>query len=280
MKSLVRNYRFSFICFLLLSFFTGLSLSAETPKRIISLAPSLTKNLYLLEAQDLLVGCTKYCRLQSETDAQVIASAIQVNYEKAILLKADLIITTDLTKTKTIDTFKKLGIEVLVFKNPKNFNEICEQFIELGAKIGKTDQAKAIITQARERVSSLTASIPINRSRQKLFMQIGANPLFTVVPGMFMNDLIQLSACTNLASDLRMGSINLESVLLRDPEVIIVVLMGSMGMEEKMKWNKFTNLTAVKKQQIYTLGADNACSPTPLSFVDALEELIGLVYSN
>lgn len=275
--SIFHLYRFSII--LLLIWFISLSnLPAQLPQRIISLAPSLTKNLYLLQSEDLLVGCTNYCLLQSETDAEVVASAIQVNYEKAVMLKPDLIITTDLTKPKTIDTFKKLGIDVLVFTNPTSFAEICGQFIVLGERIGKKNLAEEIIADAQMRIEIIKQKVPEESVPQKIFMQIGANPLFTVVPNMFMNDLILFSGTVNIASDLQMGSINRETVLVRNPDIIVVVLMGASGTEEKSQWESFKSLSAVKKDQVFIMGADNACSPTPLSFVDALDELIGLIY--
>lgn len=251
---------------------------AQTPKRIISLAPSLTKNLYLLNAEDLLVGCTNYCHLQSETDAEVVASAIQVNYEKAVTLKPDLVITTDLTKSKTIDTFKKLDVEVLVFKNPTSFAEICEQFILLGEKVGRKELAENIIEDAKKRMEVIKAKVPEGSNKQKIFMQIGANPLFAVVPETFMNDFIDFSGTENIFSDLTMGSVNRETILVRNPDIIVVVLMGTMGTDEKSRWEEFDNLSAVKKKQVFTMNADNACSPTPLSFVTALDELIGLIY--
>ena len=263
----------------LLIFLLGSSYSfAQSPKRIISLAPSLTKNLYLLDAEDLLVGCTNYCHLQSETDAEVVASAIQVNYEKAVMLKPDLVITTDLTKSKTIDTFKKLDVDVLVFPNPTSFSEICEQFIQLGEKVGKKELAEQIIEDAKKRIELIKQKVPENASKQKIFMQIGANPLFAVVPETFMNDFIEFSGTENIFSDLTMGSVNRETILVRNPDIIVVVLMGTMGAEEKNRWEQFENLSAVRKKQVFTMDADNACSPTPLSFVDALDELIGLIY--
>ena len=252
---------------------------AQTPRRIISLAPSLTKNLYLLEAEDLLVGCTNYCTLQSDTDADIVASAIQVNYEKAVMLKPDLVITTTLTKAKTIDTFEKLGVSVLVFENPTSFDEICEQFIILGESVGKKALAEEIIEDAQKRITVIKQKVPDHATKQKVFMQIGANPLFAVVPNTFMNDFINFSGTENIASDLIIGSINLESVLVRNPDIIVVVLMGTVGKEEKLRWESFQNLNAVKKNQVFVMEANNACSPTPLSFVDALDEMISLIYN-
>jgi ABC-type Fe3+-hydroxamate transport system substrate-binding protein len=272
-----QNQGLSFLLVLIL-LISSTSMWAQSGERIVSLAPSLTKNLYLLGAEDLLVGCTNYCHLQSETDAQVVASALQVNYEKAVTLKPDLVITTDLTKTKTIDTFKKLGVEVLVFPNPTSFSEICDQFILLGEKVGKKELAEQIITDAKKRMEIIKQKVPDGAPSQKLFMQIGANPLFAVVPETFMNDFIELSGNENVFSDLTMGSVNRESILVRNPDIIVVVLMGTMVAEEKSRWEEFENLNAVKKKQVFTLDADNACSPTPLSFVDALDELIDLIY--
>ncbi len=264
----------SFLLFILVVF----SVLGQKPQRIISLAPSLTKNLYLLDAEELLVGCTSYCTLQSGIDAEVIASAVLVNYEKAVMLKPDMVITTSLTKPKTIDTFRKLGVKVLEFPTPKSFSEICDQFIELGATIGKQALAEEIITNAKSRMKTIQAKVPAGQSKQKIFIQIGANPLFAVVPHTFMNDFVRFSGTENIASDMTVGSINRETVLVRNPDVIIVVLMGSLGAEEKDRWEEFSSLSAVKKKQVFVVNADKTCSPTPLSFVEALDEIITLIY--
>jgi len=258
--------------------FSIFNAKAQSPQRIISLAPSLTKNLYLLESEDLLVGCTNYCHLQSETDAEVVASAMKVNFEKAVVLKPDLVITTDLTEAKIIDTFKKLGVEILVYPNPTSFEEICTQFIHLGETVGKKEIADGIIEDAKDRISVIRKKVPENGVKQKLFMQIGSNPLFAVVPETFMNDYITLSGTENIYSEIEIGSVTKESVLIRNPDIIVVVLMGLMGSEEKARWEEFENLSAVKKKQVFMINADNACSPTPLTFVVALEELIELIY--
>lgn len=272
------NTRKKFLGTLLLIFLTVGQLLAQQPKRIISLAPSLTKNLYLLHAGDLLVGCTNYCHLQSGTHAEVVASALQVNFEKAVLLKPDLVITTTLSSPQTIDTFKKLGIKVLVLETPKSFDEICSQFIQLGETIGKKELAEDIISKARKQIEVIKQKVPADAAPQKMFMQIGAKPLFAVVPNTFMNDFITFSGCDNIASDLKIGSITKETVLVRNPDIIVVVLMGTLGADEKGQWESFSTLSAVKKKQVFLMNADDACSPTPLSFVKALNELIGMIY--
>ncbi len=55
------------------------------PQRIISLGPSLTEQLYILEVQDRLIGCTIYCESPKEMeDKEIVATAINVNVEKVV----------------------------------------------------------------------------------------------------------------------------------------------------------------------------------------------------
>ena len=252
--------------------------SARFPERIISLAPSVTKIIYWLEAEDLLVGCTSFCTLQSPDDAEVVASAVQVNIEKVVLLKPDLVVTASLTSPETIRTFRKLGIEVLNLSYPRSFEEICRQVQLFGEKIGKKELADSLIADTRKQLEVVKAKVPASVSRPKIFFQVGADPLFTVVPNTFMQDFIDFARCENIAADLKIGSITRETVLVRDPDVIVIVLMGSVSREEKSKWETYKNLKAVKNHKVFVVDDEKTCSPTPQLFVEALDELIGLIY--
>ncbi|HPN22266.1 MAG TPA: ABC transporter substrate-binding protein, partial [Tenuifilaceae bacterium] len=52
---------FKLLSIALISISQNYSVFGQTPTRIVSLAPSLTKNVYFLEQQHKLVGCTSYC---------------------------------------------------------------------------------------------------------------------------------------------------------------------------------------------------------------------------
>ncbi len=265
----------------LVLFFALLAIAgqAKTPQRIISLAPSLTKSLYMLGADDLLVGCTNFCTLKNPDDAEVVASAVKVNLEKALTLKPDLVLTSSLTNPETSSTFEKLGVEVMYFPYPKSYAEMCDYMLRLGDKIGRRALAEKLVAESKERLAKVIATVPKKSSKPTVFMQIGANPLFTVVPNTFMQDFIDFSGCENIASDLSIGSITREGVLVRNPDIIFVILMGSVSADEKEKWERYRNLKAVQNKRIFVLDSEKTCSPTPLDFTDALEEMIGLIYN-
>ena len=74
--------------FTLILFFniSGLIATAQTAHRIVSLAPSLTKVIYLLEEECRLVGCTSFCKTNAADSVNIVGSATDVNIEKAFSL--------------------------------------------------------------------------------------------------------------------------------------------------------------------------------------------------
>lgn len=250
---------------------------SQSPQRIVSLSPSLTKMLYLLGIQNNIVGCTSYCEDAIKDNKSVIASAMEVNIEKVLLLKPDLVVTLSLTRPSIIEALEKVGIKVNVLPMPNSYNDICNQFIELAKLTGKQTLAKSIVEKQQLRLTQLQQSIPKGK-KPKVFFEIGAKPLFTVIPNTFMNDYITYANGENIASDLKSGSITRESVLARNPDVIFIITMGVIGTEEKTTWENYQNITASKKGKIFIIDSNKSCSPNPVNFVDVVEQLITMMY--
>jgi ABC-type Fe3+-hydroxamate transport system substrate-binding protein len=266
----------SFILIVLLLF--QLAVQAQEAKRIVSLVPWVTKSLYLMGEQSRLVGCTSYCPVAPSDKIAVVANAMSVNIEKTFTLKPDVVIASSLNKPETIDNLKKLGIKVVLQPYPKSFDEICTYFIQIGELVGQGAKARQIVDQQKTRLAKLKAGIPSGKI-PNLFIQIGAKPLFCAVPGTFMDDFIRFSGGKNIADELKLGSVTREYVLKQNPDVIFIVTMGIVAQEEKDTWLGYESLSASKSKKIFILDADKTCSPTPILFVDALEEMIKLMYS-
>lgn len=254
-----------------------LSVLAQEAKRIVSLVPWMTKSLYLMGEQDRLVGCTSYCPVVATDHIPVVATAVNVSLEKTLTLKPDLVFASSLIKPETIENLNKLGIKVEYMPYPKSFEEICTNFVRVGELVGQGGKAKNIVSQQKERLVKLKASIPVGKN-PKVFIQIGAKPLFCAVPQTFMDDFIRFSGGSNIASELKSGSVTREYVLTQDPDIIFIVTMGMVAEEERETWLKYASLSASRSKRIFILDADKTCSPTPILFADALEEMIRLAY--
>ncbi len=246
---------------------------AQEVNRIISLAPSVTKNIYLLNAQSKLVGCTSYCIEGTEDGKEIVGSAVNVNLEKVILLQPDLVLTMTLTKPQDVEAMKRLGIKVIVIQTPKTFEEICEQTLMIGKLIGSEETAFKVVQETKQTVDELKQRCLQITSKSKIFFQIGANPIFTVLENTFMDDYILFCNGENIANGMTKGTMTRESVLVRNPDVIIIATMGGFGKEEQETWLGYNGISAAKNRKVFLIDSETACSPTPKNFAKALTDV-------
>ena len=246
--------------------------------RIVSLTPSITKQLYLLGVEDLVVGHTSYCPSEGLKNSELVASAMEVNVEKIATLHPDIVLVTTLVKSKIVDKLKMLGINVQYLPSPKSFNEICNQFIELGAAVERKSKAISIVKAQEEKLDSLQNTIPPGK-KLKYFIEIGAKPLYAATPESFMHDYIRYANGINIAEGLKSGTMSRESVIVKNPDVIVIVTMGIVGKEEKEIWQDYPNLNASKNGRIFVIDSDLASSPTPITFTNVVGKIINKVYN-
>lgn len=268
-----------FTVFTLWRILVGDSCASQAPsKRIISLAPSMTEELYLLGAEDNLVGNTTYCVTPAAArDKEKVGTITRVDLEKIAGLKPDLVLATSLTDPRAVQKLKNLRIEVKIFPAPKNFTSLCDQFFELGKTAGKEAEANKIIASSRAKVAAIKNRVAA-LIRPKVFIEIGTKPLFTANRDYFINDFVESAGGTNIAGDSKIGAYSREEVLRRNADVIIIVTMGLAGEKEKESWQKFNTLNAVKHGRIHVIDSRKVCSPTPVSFVETLEEIAAFLH--
>ncbi|NOR76470.1 MAG: ABC transporter substrate-binding protein [Draconibacterium sp.] len=233
------------------------------------MAPSITENIYLLGAQDKLVGCTSYCTQAVADGKEIIGTTIEVNVEKIFALQPDLILTMELTKSQDLEAMKKLGLNVELILTPKSFEEICVQTIHIGKLIGDEESAQKVIQETKQIVNDIKQKSAQLHNKQKVFFQIGASPIFTVLQNTFMDEFILLNNAENIANGMTRGTMTRESVLVKNPDVIIVATMGGFGKEEQKIWKSYTGLEAAKNDKIFLIESEIACSPTPDNFAKA-----------
>ena len=250
----------------------------DYPQRIISLGPAITEELFLLGAGDRLVGCTVYCQRPDEAKKkEKIGTVIEVNLEKIVALRPDVVLMTPLTNSKAKEKLKNLGIKVIEFPTAKDFSGICSSFLELGRILGKEKEAEEIVKIARNKVNSLALKLR-GLSKPRVFIQVGAKPLVTVTEDSFANDFIEFSGGVNIAKGIRYARYSREKVLEANPEVILIVTMGINGEKEKEVWQSYKALKASRDNRIYILDSYRLCSPTPVSFIETLETIAGLLH--
>ncbi|MCX8027253.1 MAG: ABC transporter substrate-binding protein [Thermodesulfovibrionales bacterium] len=250
----------------------------DYPKRIVSLGPAITEGLFLLGYGDNIVGVTTYCIRPPDAQRKVkVGGVTNISVEKITSLNPDLIIATPLTDIRAIEKLKSLGYGVVTFPLAKDFDDVTSQFITLGKIINRQLEAEHIVKVSQKRLQKLKKGVaPLKKP--KVFVQIGSRPLFTITKDSFVNDMLISAGGINIAQDAPSGIYSREKVVEQNPDVIIIMDMGIVTEEEKEIWMKYKTIKAVSSQRIYKMDSYKFGSPTPLTFVETVEELIKILH--
>lgn len=251
------------------------------PKRIVSLGPINTENVYLLGVGDRLVGNTEYCvRPEAARGKLKIGSVLHFSIEKILSLQPDLILATSLTQPQQIIQLQNFGLRVVRFVQPKSLKDSCEQFLELSRLLGREEMAQQIVEQVWHEVEILEEQMTY-LPKQKVLLQVGSQPLHASTMGSFTHDYIELAGAINIVKEQKNSKINYETVIAENPDVIIIAIMGSeigVAAREKKKWQRFTSITAVRENRIHTIDPNLACSPSPATFVQVLRIISSYIH--
>jgi len=271
------------LCFLVCCFFllSGQAYTQDFPKRIVSLGPINTENVFLLEAGDRLVANTNYCvRPEAARHKEKVGSVMQVSIEKIISQHPDLVLATALTKPEQVRQLQAVGIKVVRFKRTASFREICNEFIRLGELLGLADRARAIVDQAQAEVAKVQKMV-FSLTKKKVFLQVGSRPLFGAVANSFTHDFIVLAGGINILAGQKSGTTGIEKVIGENPDLIIIAMMGSesgIAADEKKNWQRIAVIKAVQEDRVHVINPDLVCSPSPATFAHTLRIIAGLIH--
>ena len=231
---------------------------AVPAKRIVSLAPNITEVLFHIGAGEKIVGADEYSTYPEEAkDILRVNNHAAANYELILSLEPDLVIAWQSGNgNKIIDPLRKLGIPVFVVETNK-MDAIPSLFRRFGKLSGHGDQAEQRAHEFSRRLQELRAA-QAGKSVIKVFYQIWDEPLITLNGEHMVSDIINLCGGVNVFSDAipLVPYVNIETVVVADPEVIIA---GGSREERPAwfeSWQKWSGISAVINQHIYLIPSD------------------------
>lgn len=260
---------------------TGTAVLLEPlPLRIISFAPYITQNIYLLGAGDKLVGVTKFCKLPEGETKQVIGDLLTQDIERIIQLKPDLVLATkEGNKPEAVNQLKGLGIRVFVLSEANSWNDIRSGFMQMAELLDKTAPAQKILEQLEVRLSVVREKNAPAGSLPKVFFQL-SEQYHTAAKNTFADEVITQAGAINIAHNAigRWPMLSVEEVIMQDPDLIIIPSMGNITEQAKAGWEKFPLLKVVKGNRIIIADAELCCLPTPENFVGLTELISGILH--
>jgi iron complex transport system substrate-binding protein len=252
----------------------------DHPRRLISLAPSITEIIYALDASDELVGDTDYCDYPPQAKLKPhVGELVNPNLERIVALKPDLVFgTAEANRRETADQLARLGIP-LYGLTAHNLDQTLVSIADVGEVLGRQQAAQGLVGRLRARIDAVEKRVA-GEPRVKVLFVVWYRPLITAGPHTFISDVIHRAGGISLGDDLRgeWPRLSLEVALQRDPDVILIPKTAafSPSLAEFKKLPGWKELRAVKDGRLYFI-PETILRPSP-RLVDALEEVATVLH--
>ena len=261
----------------------GRSVNIEKiPQRIVSLAPSNTEILFALGLGEKVVGVTEHCNYPPEAlDKEKVGGFSTPDIEKIIALQPDLILAADIHKEEVIPALEEKGFTVFTLA-PRNLDGILQDIRVVGQITGNGKEAFELVTQMESRIKTITDITRDLEERPRVFYITWHDPLWSVGSGTHHQELIEKAGGVNIFQDITgYKTVNLETVIARDPEVIIACTGHGEAESRPFEWameeTRLGVTEARKNNRIYQIDA-NLVSRAGPRIVEALEQLACFIH--
>ncbi|NLP17620.1 MAG: ABC transporter substrate-binding protein [Firmicutes bacterium] len=260
-------------------------LITAVPERIVSLSPATTENLFALGLGPRVVAGTEYDDYPPEAlDLPKIGDYSNPNLEVVVSLEPDLVLADLIIHQKTIEDLERLGIPTLAF-GPNTIEGVYNTLGWMGRAAGVPDEAEKLVADMQREVEALTAPLAelVEEDKPTVYYEIWHEPLITVGPNTFINDLLTLAGGRNIAADAQKDwpQYSLEVLVEADPQVIIRPRLThgetDADVEDFQARRGWENISAVRERRIYFVEDDHISRAGP-RLVKGLEELVGILH--
>lgn len=231
---------------------------AKPARRIVALAPHIVENLYAAGAGRYVVGAVNYSDYpEAAQEIPRVGAISSYSFEAIVAKEPDLVVVW--MSSRGGDALKKieaLGIPAYA-SDPHALEDVAKSIRDYGVLAGTEAQAEKAAQQYEKKLQSLAMRYRAVQPVSVLY-QVWHEPLQTLNDEHIISDVIRLCGGANSFGDAKTlaPKISIESVIARDPQVIIASGMGEARPDWLDNWRKWSALTAVKTERLYFIPPD------------------------
>ena len=254
--------------------------SADSPKRIISLAPNITEILFAMGLGDSITGVTSFCDYPEQAKKKPkVGGMSNPSLEAVVSLKPDIVVmTTDGNSKEFEERLRSLQVKTYVFRARK-LAELPQGIRDMGSALGVTERAYALAKEIETAINTYKVkSQPFSATRRgeesevmsrnskvkdsslslkkKVLFIVWPEPLIVAGPGTEIDDVISLLGYKNIASTAKTSypKYSIEEIIQQSPDVIFIG-KGHTDMKEMSQGllRKIGSVPAVKNGSVFFL---------------------------
>ena len=245
---------------------TGADVVLKLPaRRIVSLAPHITENLFAAGAGNEIVGVVEYSDFP-EAARSIPSVGAYNNFDLEVIfsMQPDLVIAwREGNQRQQVERLQALGLNVYI-DGSKDISDIAQSLSDFGKLTGNENTADRMAEEFNARLKTLRKDYA-QVQRLRVFYQTWNKPLITVNNQQLIGRVISLCGGDNIFGELNSLSpkVSVESVIQHNPEVIVTSGMGQARPEWLSDWKKWPFVSAVKYGNLFFIPPDIIQRHTP-----------------
>jgi iron complex transport system substrate-binding protein len=238
------------------------------PRRLVSLAPSLTDTVVAMGKSQLLVGVTRYDDAPEVASVARVGGFLDPSPEAVVALRPDLVLwLTDAGAFSAVKRIADVGIPVLAIPVVSVADVLASARI-VGAALGDRAAGERLATSLSEAVTAARRRASARPPVRVLFV-VGRDPLVVAGPGSYPDELLRLAGAVNVVEGSRAWPVYpVERAVAVNPALVI----DAAVLEPASAIHRLDAIPAVKRGAVYRLRDDTALRPGP-RLPRALEEI-------
>ena len=241
--------------------------------RIVVLDPATVEMIYMLGAEDKIVGVANLERSKVWPEEKVaklesVGTFIKPSLERIITLKPDLVITSALTDDNLNNGLKSNNIEAKRIQ-ANSIEEIFTNFLEVAKMLGKENEANKIIAEKKAKLEEIKK---IATGNKKGLFVMSASPLMVFGNDNLPNDIMKLLNIKNIAENQkgRNPIVTPEFIIKENPDMIITLLPNPSQIVATNPQLK--NVNAIKNSKFIVVNSSQILRGSPRT-IDQIEEI-------
>jgi len=248
------------------------------PKKIISVAPSVTELVYALGRGDELLGRTDYCDYPAQAEGvQSIGSLKDPNIEKIIEIKPDIVIASTHFKDDVAKKLQDLGIKIVVLKDSKTIDGAYESINTLGQILNAQGKAQEVVNLNKKKIEEIKEKVKDAETPTAYYVVgFGKTGDYTATGDTFIAEMLNIAGGKNIAQDATGWKYSLEKIIENDPEAIIISKNFVMK-DQFMGTDGYKELSAVKNNKVFEID-DNLVNRQGPRIADGVEALAKILH--
>jgi len=260
-------------------------MKTKYPERIICLTEETTELIYLLGAEDKIVGISGFTLRPPEArkTKPKVCTYIDANYEKIKKLNPDYIFAFSDMQAEIVKNLTLQGHHVVVF-NQRSIKEILQNILVIGSIIGKKRESEKLVNTYEKRLEVISKKSGKLDYRPKVYFEEWYEPMISGI--CWVSELIEIAGGEDIFPELRKKKngkdriVTSEEVIKRNPDIIIGSWCGKQFKKNIVKKrNGWRKINAVRNNRLYEIKSALILQPGSAALTEGLEKLVEITHS-